>query len=90
MRKFKVYTYNVGSQTEKGSWIITDKKDTGIRCTSKKQEITAKDVCKFLKDEGILESADQRKINAVIGMDLIEVREKKTSKPICRLERTLL
>lgn len=46
-----------------------------------------KELCNRLKELGFLESADMRKVSvSSMDKDLIEVRGKKSFKPICRLE----
>ena len=49
---------------------------------------TPSEILHQLKDFQYIDSCDKRKINvSELGRDIIEIREKKTRKPLCRLER---
>lgn len=65
-------------------WVISQMKrtDTFIDVGNDPKEL-----CNRLRDLGFLESADMRKVSvSSMNKDLIEVRGKKSFRPICRLE----
>ena len=84
MNKFQVVTYNKVEQNVYGHWYVDamHKEDIIFEFTKK---TTEKDICKFLKEHKFLKTADMRRIEVSIGQSLIEVKEKKNSKPLCRL-----
>ena len=46
-----------------------------------------KELCKKLKDLKYIDSADMRKVSvSSMDKDIIDIRSKKTFKPLCRLE----
>lgn len=87
-RKFQVVKYIEVVQNADGMWVINKMEPQDLYLeTEDVDSLTVKEVCSFLKDHGIV--SDLRKVSAVIGRDLIEVSEKKTMKPICRLQKSI-
>lgn len=84
--RYSINSFAGAEQNDEGKWCISKIIPQPFRyVVEDTDEITSKDVCKFLKSEGIIESADQRKVTAIIGEELIIVQEKKSGKPICSL-----
>ena len=87
MAKYQIVEYTEIVENEDGSFgvIETSKLDKFIYTA---EETTLKDICKELKEVGILPSIDMRKITVSdIDSDVIEFKLKKEKKPICRLVR---
>ena len=86
MNKYRVVHYTAVTQNDGGDWVVLDNKLGNTIDLSDKS--TPKDICKFLKSETILDSVDLRKVFiSDLNSDIIEVKEKKGMKPICRLRR---
>lgn len=65
-------------------WVITSMHKTGNFIDIGDDP---KELCKKLKELGYIDSCDMRKVSvSSMDKDLIEVRSKKTFKPLCRLE----
>lgn len=65
-------------------WAIIDlnRTDTFVEVSD-----DAKDLCKRLKDLKFIDTCDLRKVSvSSLDKDLIEIRNKKSLKPLCRLE----
>lgn len=87
MAKYQLVEYTDVIDNEDGSFAINEveKKEFFVEIDD---STSVKDVCKELKDYGILPSVDMRKITVSdIDSDIIEFRLKKEKKPICRLVR---
>ena len=51
------------------------------------KKTAAKDICNALADHKVVKESNLRIYNIIIGADVVIVAEKKTGKPICRLNR---
>lgn len=90
-RKYRVTKYIEAEQNDQGYWIIKKSELTDVFFeTYDAKTLTEKEVLQFLKAEKVIDSADQRKVSATLGIDLIEVHEKKSLKPLCRLQKTII
>lgn len=72
-----------------GKWAVDGlhRTDTFIHIDS---SITPKQLCEKLKSEKFIDSADMRKVGVTdLDKDVIEVRNKRSFKPLCRLEMLL-
>lgn len=90
MSYYRVTEYVNVTQNDEGQWVVIDKQLTDVIIKLDK-DTEPRDVCKTLKSEGILSSSDMRKLLITsFDSDIIEIKEKKTGSPICRLEKTVL
>lgn len=65
-------------------WVIEETHTTDVFIDIGKDP---KELCKKLKDLGFIDSADMRKVSvSSMDKDIIEVRSKKSLKPLCRLD----
>lgn len=86
MAIYKAIEYRNPIKNEDDMWAIERLEDNGV-CVTINSENDLKDVCKSLKKEKILSTSDLRRLFiSDINKDIIEVKEKKGMKPICRLE----
>lgn len=87
MLKFNVYNYTAVSQNpETGAFSIGSVSKWGSVYIEDNSD--AKAICKKLKDCKVIDTYDMRKIAVSdISKDIIEIKSKKDSKPIMRLER---
>lgn len=70
-----------------GSWAVNQTK-TSDKIVYVQETTTPSELLHQLKEFEYIESCDKRKINVTeLGRDIIEIREKKSRKPLCRLER---
>lgn len=77
-------TYNEDVQYS-SKWVINDIHKTDVFIDISKDP---KDLCNSLLHMGFIYSSDLRKVSvSSMDKDIIDVREKKTLKPLCRLER---
>lgn len=83
--KYSVTVYHDKAKNAEGQWYIKDMEVADVFYEADKLEV--KPICQFLKRHGWIESADMRKVDALIGLDHIEVFEKKGNVPLCRLDR---
>ena len=89
-RKYRAIRYTQVEQNEQGYWIIISSEQTNVYYeVYDVQTLTEKEVLSFLKNEKVIDTADMRKVNATLGVDLIEVHEKKSLKPLCRLQKVI-
>ena len=84
---YMLYTYEGVQQNDNGHW-YADKLAKTERYFVFKDDATPKDICSLLKADKVIDSADMRKVEALQGDTMIEVREKKGLKPLCRLVAT--
>lgn len=85
MSRYQLVEYVDVVENEDGTFGITEVAETDffIEIDSK---TVLKDVCKELKNQGVLPSVDMRKISVSdLDSDIIEFKLKKEKKPICRL-----
>lgn len=86
MAIYKVIQYKNPVKNEDGMWAVERLEDNGI-CVTINSEDDLKDACKSLKKEKIISTSDLRRLSiSDIDKDIIEIKEKKGMKPICRLE----
>lgn len=87
LKQYQVIEYTGIDKSQDGNWVITEinKSDYTMFIS---EETAPRDICQFLKKEGILDSADMKKLLVTdLDRDIIEVKFKKEKKPICRLVR---
>lgn len=70
-----------------GAWAVETTK-TSDKVMYVDNTTTEGDILKQLKTFKYLESCDRRKVSTTeLGKDIIEIRQKKDKKPLCRLQR---
>lgn len=74
-------------QSPDGTW-SSDAEKQALEITIDETAKTApKEICNLLADNKIIEESNLRTTDVKIGVDLIFVDEKKTRKPLAKLER---
>lgn len=87
MLRYQVIDYKEVVQNDEGQWAVTqtESKDIFVEIEDNAEP---REVCKTLKAEGVINTSDMRKIQMTdLGSDIVEIKEKKTGCPICRLEK---
>lgn len=85
-RYYQVINYVDVQQVSGDLWCVNQVAKTDLVVLIK-DNTEAKDICKDLKREGILESANMRTLKiSDLSKDIVEIKEKKSGKPLCRLE----
>ena len=86
MSRYRLIEYKDVQENEDGSWAIGEAFKSDIHMNIE-EDTPVKDICKELKDLGVLPSIDMRKISVSdTTKSIIEFRHKKSREPICRLE----
>lgn len=93
MNKYQVIDYtSVGTNSE-GQYYVQDKVETDLTFNMPEDgtdKSNSKDICSFLYTNGLLSTDDLRRLDVSdVNSDVIEIKEKKTGFPLCRLERDL-
>ncbi len=84
---YVLHVYEGVEQNEYGHWYANKLAKTD-KYFVLKNDATPKDICSLLKADKVIDTADMRKVEAIQGESMIEIREKKGLKPICRLVAT--
>ena len=83
MSLYQVIEVSEVFQNSDDKWVIGSLNKTDVFI----HVVDSKTTCMKLKDKGFIDTCDMRKISiSSTDKDIIEVREKRTSKPLCRLE----
>ena len=88
MRTYRVFNYTTVKKNSEGAWAVSnmDKTDMTVQIDD---DSSPKDVCQKLRNLGVLQSANMRTLKVSdLSKSIIEVKAKKDSQPLCRLQLT--